>query len=123
MANWYSIKKSKKYLRTAKYCKWIRLTKNTAANISTLFASISSSLLVSDTLLISDYADMFIYVVSADGVDKRQLLHVAKPLFEGKRLPNMTMLLNGVKPGPKGYGYGYGYGDNPSKKKKWYKFS
>ncbi|WP_431157694.1 GumC family protein [Winogradskyella poriferorum] len=79
--------------------------------------------LVSDTLLISDHADMFIYVVSANGVDRRQLIHVAQPLYDDKRLPNMTLLLNGVKSGKKGYGYGYGYGNNPNKKKKWYQFS
>lgn len=88
-----------------------------------IIADTSAVGLVSDTFLIADHADMFIYVVSADGVDKRHLTHVAKPLIDGQRLPNITMLLNGVKPGPKGYGYGYGYGDNPSKKKKWYKFS
>jgi Mrp family chromosome partitioning ATPase len=79
--------------------------------------------LVSDTLLISELADLFIYVVSADNVDKRRLVNIAQPLYEDKRLPNMTMLLNGVKPGKKGYGYGYGYGNNPNKKKKWYSFS
>lgn len=78
--------------------------------------------LVSDTLLISDLADMFIYVVSADNVDKRQLVHVAQPLHEENRLPNVVMLLNGVKKGKKGYGYGYGYGSSPNKKKKWYNF-
>jgi capsular exopolysaccharide synthesis family protein len=83
--------------------------------------------LVSDTLLISKFADMFIYVVSADNVDKRQFVHVAKPLYEDNRLPKMTMLLNGIKKGQKGYGYGYGYGygnsPNLKKKKKWYNFS
>ncbi|WP_299122855.1 polysaccharide biosynthesis tyrosine autokinase [uncultured Winogradskyella sp.] len=79
--------------------------------------------LVSDTLLIADYADMFVYVVSADNVDKRQLGNVANTLYEKKRLPKMTMLLNGVKKGTGGYGYGYGYGNNPNRKKKWYSFS
>lgn len=79
--------------------------------------------LVSDTLLISKFADMFIYVVSADKVDKRQLAHVAQTLYDEKRLPNMTLLLNSVKINKKGYGYGYGYGNNPNKKKKWYNFS
>jgi hypothetical protein len=65
---------------------------------------------------------MFIYVVSADNVDKRKLVDVAKTLYDEKRLPNMTMLLNSVKDGKKGYGYGYGYGNNPNKKKKWYNF-
>ncbi|REE25783.1 capsular exopolysaccharide synthesis family protein [Winogradskyella pacifica] len=79
--------------------------------------------LVSDTLLVSKFADMFIYVVSANNVDKRQLAAVAKPLYNDKRLPNMNILLNGTDFGKKGYGYGYGYGNNPHKKKKWYYFS
>ena len=87
-----------------------------------IIADTSAAGLVSDTLLIAKHADMFIYVVSADGVDKRQLVHVAKTLHDEKRLPNMTLLLNGVKPGAKGYGYGYGYGDDPGTKKKWYQF-
>ena len=76
--------------------------------------------LVTDTLLISHMADMFIYVVSANNIDKRQL-HVAVDMFNKNRLPNMSLLLNGTKK-KSGYGYGYGYGSNP-KKKKWYKFS
>lgn len=88
-----------------------------------IIADTSAVGLVSDTLLISKFADIFIYVVSADEVDKRLVKHVAQPLYVEKRLPNMTMLLNGVKQGEKGYGsygYGYGYGNNPNKKKKWY---
>ncbi len=78
--------------------------------------------LVSDTLLVSKFADMFIYVVSANNIDKRHLTAVAQPLYEDKRLPKMTMLLNGTDFERKGYGYGYGYGNNPQRKKKWYKF-
>lgn len=79
--------------------------------------------LVSDTLLIAKYADIFIYVVSADNIDKRHLVAVAKPLYEDNRLPKMNLLLNGTDFDKKGYGYGYGYGDNPDKKRKWYQFS
>ncbi|MEO6346345.1 MAG: polysaccharide biosynthesis tyrosine autokinase [Aquaticitalea sp.] len=62
--------------------------------------------LVTDTLLISKFADMFLYVVSANNIDKRQL-HIAQTLYVEKRLPNMALLLNGTKH-KKGYGYGYG---------------
>ncbi|NRB58900.1 MAG: polysaccharide biosynthesis tyrosine autokinase [Winogradskyella sp.] len=89
-----------------------------------IIADTSAVGLVSDTFLISHFADIFIYVVSADNVDKRQLVHVAQPLHDEGRLPNINMLLNGVKQGAKGYGYGYGYGygNSPAKnKKKWYK--
>lgn len=70
--------------------------------------------LVTDTLLISDHADMFIYVVSVNNIDKRQL-HIAQTLYDDKRLPNMAVLLNGTI---KKKGYGYGYGNNPQRKKK-----
>lgn len=73
--------------------------------------------LVTDTLLISDFADLFIYVVSANKIDKRQL-DIAQTLYNEKRLPNMTTLLNGTVSKK---GYGYGYGNNP-KTKKWWSF-
>lgn len=72
--------------------------------------------LVTDTLLISKYADLFLYVVSVGVIDRRQL-HVAQTMYTEKRLPNMAILLNGTKH-KKGYGYGYG----SKKKKKWYQF-
>ncbi|WP_299128717.1 tyrosine-protein kinase family protein [uncultured Winogradskyella sp.] len=87
-----------------------------------IIADTSAVGLVSDTLLIAKFADMFVYVASANNVDKRQLAHVAQPLYNENRIPNMTMLLNGVKKGRKGYGYGYGYGADPAQKKKWYNF-
>ena len=74
--------------------------------------------LVTDTLLISHFADMFVYVISANNVDKRQL-HIAQTMYEENRLPNVVTLLNGTT---KKKGYGYGYGNDP-KTKKWYKFS
>lgn len=77
--------------------------------------------LVSDTLLISKFADMFIYVVSADNIDRRHLAAVAKPLYKDHRLPKMHLLLNGTDFEKKGYGYGYGYGAEPNKRK-WYQF-
>ena len=74
--------------------------------------------LVTDTLLISKFADMFIYVISANNIDKRQL-HIAQTMYTEKRLPNMAVLLNGTL---HKRGYGYGYGNNPNRKKKWYQF-
>jgi len=74
--------------------------------------------LVTDTLVIGKYADLFVYVVRANYLDKRQI-SIAQTAYEEKRLPNMTILLNGVT-SRKGYGYGYGYGsDNSKKKSKW----
>lgn len=75
--------------------------------------------IVTDTLLISNNADMFIYVVSANNIVAKEL-QTAQTLYDEGRLKNMTVLLNGVV---QNKGYGYGYGGNPKAKKKWYQFS
>ena len=75
--------------------------------------------IVTDTLLLSGLADLFIYVVRADYLDKR-LLSIPKKLFDDKRLPNMAILINDTDYKKKGYGYGYGYGYTKTKKP-WYK--
>ena len=66
--------------------------------------------LVTDTLLLSgNNADLFVYVVRANYLDKR-LLKVPRKLFKTKRLQNMAILLNDTRPERTlGYGYGYGY--------------
>ena len=70
--------------------------------------------LVTDTLMISKYADMFLYVSRADYLDKR-MLEVPERLYQEKRLPKMALLLNGIDYS-RGYGYGYGaYGENDQK--------
>ncbi len=63
--------------------------------------------LVSDTLLIADLADVFLYIARANHLDKRMLI-VPKTLFKEKKLPNMAIVLNGTD-SKRGYGYGYGY--------------
>ncbi|WP_282071737.1 GumC family protein [Polaribacter atrinae] len=79
--------------------------------------------LVTDTLLISKYADMFLYVSRANYLDKR-MLNVAQTLYNEKKLPNMAIVLNDTDM-TRGYGYGYGYGYGNSYvetvKKPWYK--
>ena len=77
--------------------------------------------LVTDTLLIAKYADMFMYVARANYLDKR-LLEVPQNLYKEKRLPNMAMVLNATDPKRSyGYGYGgYGYG-YVVVEKPWYK--
>ncbi|UMB60804.1 polysaccharide biosynthesis tyrosine autokinase [Lutibacter sp. A80] len=75
---------------------------------------------VTDTLLLSkNNADLFIYVVRANYLDKR-LLKIPKKLNKEKRLPNMALVMNGADPKQGyGYGYGYGYGEDDSKKSIW----
>jgi len=80
--------------------------------------------MVTDTLLLSSYADAFIYVIRANFLDKRMLKYI-KSLYNDKRLPKMSILVNGVDHKKSyGYGYGYGYGTDfeKSKKKSWWKF-
>jgi tyrosine-protein kinase Etk/Wzc len=85
--------------------------------------------LVSDTLLISEYADLVLYVSRANYLDKRMLI-VPETLYKEKKLANMAMILNdtdmsrGYGNGYSyGYGYGYGYGKaySEEKEKPWYK--
>lgn len=76
--------------------------------------------LVTDTLLMSDQADLFIYVVRANFVEK-ELLKTGKSIFEHKRLPNMALLINATDDKKRGYGYGYGYGHETKIREPWYK--
>ncbi|MFC2110131.1 GumC family protein [Bacteroidota bacterium] len=83
--------------------------------------------LVTDTLMVSKYADMFIYVTRANYLDKR-LLGVPENLYQDKRLPNMAMLINGSDQ-KRTYGYGTyggyggygGYGYGGTEKQPWWK--
>ncbi|WP_268225523.1 GumC family protein [Sinomicrobium oceani] len=75
--------------------------------------------LVTDTLLISKYADVFVYVCRAGYLDKR-LLGIPENLYKERRLPNMAILVNDTD-SKKGYGYGYGYGYGQETKQPWWK--
>lgn len=79
---------------------------------------------ITDTQIIAKYADAFVYVMRANYLDKR-MLNYAQSLYNDKKLPNMSILLNDtvIKRGygygygnGYGYGYGYGYGEENIKK-------
>ncbi len=76
--------------------------------------------LVTDTLLLSHHANLTLYVVRANYLDKR-LLEIPQKMYSEERLPNMAVLINDVdlKKGGYGYGYGYGYGEDTPKKPWW----
>jgi tyrosine-protein kinase Etk/Wzc len=75
--------------------------------------------LVSDTLMLAQYADATVYVVRAHFLDKR-MLHIPKTLYQEKKLKNMAVLLNDIQLNKSyGYGYGYGYGIKVEEKP-WY---
>ncbi|WP_299099054.1 tyrosine-protein kinase domain-containing protein [uncultured Winogradskyella sp.] len=68
------------------------------------------TILVTDTMLISQLADATIYLVRANYTEKN-LLNYSKDLFESGKLKNMAYVLNSVDTN-KSYGYGYNYGYN-----------
>ena len=70
--------------------------------------------LVTDTLLITKYADATIYVVRANKIDK-EMLRIPNELYKDKKLNKLSLVLNDSDV-TKGYGYGYGYGYYHSKK-------
>ncbi len=81
------------------------------------------SMLVTDTLLISQFAHHTIYVTRADYTEKR-LLNFPQEIYNDKKLKGMVMLVNDVKASNFGYGGKYGYGyvgkENKVKKKRFF---
>ncbi|MGC1473640.1 MAG: polysaccharide biosynthesis tyrosine autokinase [Psychroserpens sp.] len=72
------------------------------------------TILVTDTLLISKYADATIYLVRADHTEKN-LLEFSRNLSDSGKIKNMAYVINGVGARRSygysyNYGYGYGYG-------------
>ncbi|MDY2587069.1 GumC family protein [Winogradskyella aquimaris] len=68
------------------------------------------TILVTDTMLISQYADATVYIARANYTE-RNLLKFSKELSESGKLKNMAYVINSVGAG-KSYGYGYNYGYN-----------
>ena len=66
------------------------------------------TLLVTDTTLIANLADLLVYVTRANHTDKN-LLHFINELKALKKISNAGIVLNNVGE-QKGYGYKYGYG-------------
>ncbi|MEO2058734.1 MAG: polysaccharide biosynthesis tyrosine autokinase [Mesonia sp.] len=74
---------------------------------------------VTDTFLISKYADLTVYVIK-QGLTEKKLLHHVKEVNNKKKLNHIALVLNGVVSDTNfGYGYGYVYNDA---KKPFYKF-
>lgn len=77
-------------------------------------------MVVTDTLLISGFANQILYVTRAGMTELKVLEYPFKLHKEGK-LKGLSFVVNGVKASNLGYGgkYGYGYGKST---KKWWKF-
>jgi len=63
--------------------------------------------LVTDTIQVGKFADLTIYVVKANHLDKG-MLRIPERLNSEKKLFNMSYLLNGTELSRNSYGYGYG---------------
>jgi len=80
--------------------------------------------LVTDTLVVADIADVTLYIIRANKLEK-EMLKLPSRLYAEKKLNNMSVVLNGVggqKGSAYGFEYGYGYGDDfENDNKKWWK--
>jgi len=66
------------------------------------------TVLVTDTMLISEYADATLFIVRANFTDKELLQHSLDFLKKNK-VKNMAYIINSVGENGKAYGYKYGY--------------
>ncbi|PIB25513.1 tyrosine protein kinase [Maribacter sp. 4U21] len=78
-------------------------------------------MVVSDTLLISQYADHMIYVTRA-GVTETNAVHFPIQLKNEGKIKNVSFVVNDVSIDNLGYGGKYGYGYSETIKKPWWKF-
>lgn len=81
---------------------------------------------VADTLLISNLADICVFVTRAGYLEKKQLSLVTSLQAE-KKLPPLGVVINAAKNKiglsyGYGYGYGYGYSNEPAKEPIWKRF-
>lgn len=75
--------------------------------------------LVTDTMQISNFSDLTIYLFKANSSDKR-LLQIPEKLFRENKLKNMAVLINGSDHSKGKYSYGFSYGYGNKKKKSWF---
>ncbi|TRX15882.1 GumC family protein [Flavobacterium franklandianum] len=81
------------------------------------------TVLVSDTLIISKFADTTLFVVRKGVTDKKLINYIFK-LDKNEKLNNVGIVINCVDFSRSyGYNYGYGYGYDEVEKKLWYKKS
>lgn len=65
--------------------------------------------LVTDTMTIARVADLTVYIARADYTPKNSILMLNK-LAADEKLPNVSIVINGIDMTKRKYGYAYGYG-------------
>ncbi|MDR6301827.1 GumC family protein [Mesonia maritima] len=79
-------------------------------NYDYVIVDTAPTILVTDTLLISNHADLTVYVARANYTDIKLMEHI-KEMYHQQKLKNIALVINGVEEkGGYGYNYGYGYG-------------
>ncbi len=86
------------------------LFKSTKDNYHYVVVDTAPLNLVTDTLILCNYADLFVYVARANYLQK-SLLQVPQKLYIEQRLPKIAMLINGLT-----YKEAYGYSEIEVKK-------
>lgn len=96
--------------------RWAQLMEELKQEYDIVLVDTAPLLLVTDTLVISDQADAYIYVTRARFTEIN-LLSFAKDTINSKKIKNVGFILNDVKSANYGYGnkYGYGYGNDEKK--------
>jgi len=72
-------------------------------------------MLVTDTLLYSDYSDIVLYVLRSE-VSQKEFVDFSNNVVEDKKLNNVAFVINDVSANNFGYGNKYGYGYNAIEK-------
>lgn len=101
--------------------KFSNLIEKSKENYDYIIVDTAPTILVTDTILISNYADITLYITRSGFTDTRLLPHI-KDIKEQKKLVNMGIVINGLDNSginAYNYGYGYGYGESNEKKKFW----
>jgi capsular exopolysaccharide synthesis family protein len=88
------------------------LIKSVSESYDYVIVDTAPTMQVTDTLLISQHADVTVFVTRAEYTQKR-LLQYSKDLYQEDKIKGMAYVVNGVKSNNFGYGakYGYGYGN------------
>ena len=78
-------------------------------------------MLVTDSFLIADVADMTVYVTRSNYTEKELIGGFANEQIDQNKIKNVAFVLNDVSMKNSGYGYGYkyGYGYGASQNKTW----
>ncbi|MUP47501.1 polysaccharide biosynthesis tyrosine autokinase [Gramella sp. BOM4] len=101
-----------------------KLINESKTNYEFIIVDTAPTMIVTDTLLISQLADYTLYVVRADFTEKN-LLEFPKDLKKQGKLKNVAAILNDVDyskfsyGAQYGYSYGYGYGYGVEKETRW----